>query len=142
MFRVINLLTMGFIMFHHLSAQTKSSNSGIFIKSKKTINTYNILSWYDLLPGTYISKNCNSNSTYYWNSNGQGIGDGMAQMSLTEYKNGNIVSQFSTADDSFEFIEGCLQINDGTKLIITSPKSFKTIYKNRNSCSWYRRYNN
>lgn len=74
--------------------------------------------WFDLTPGTYRSKNCNSRTTYNWNRNESG--NGMAQISLTEVNNSITVAEFSTALDNYQFIEGGLTLGNSKKLICTS----------------------
>lgn len=92
----------------------------------------NAYMWFDLIPGTYSSNNCNSNTIYEWSRNEPG--NGMAQMSLTETNNSTTVAEYSTAMDNYQIIDGGLILGDSKKLIIISNNSFIT----SDGCIWVR----
>ena len=89
--------------------------------------------WFDLKPGIYKSLNCDLNTSYEWNRNSPNMG--MAEMSLSELKNNKVISEFSTAEDNYEIIDGGLLLGNSKKLIITSEKSFLT----NDGCIWVKK---
>jgi hypothetical protein len=97
--------------------------------------------WTDLIPGTYVDKNCNSNRIYEWSSNSEkmrnGGGMGMAQMCLSEVINGTYLDVLSTEKWNYEAIEGGLLYDSSKKIIILSAKSFMT----DDGCIWIRKLN-
>lgn len=96
--------------------------------------------WTDLIPGTYIDKNCNSNRIYGWSCNSEFMrngGMGQAQMILSEVIDNSYIDVLSDEKGNYEVIEGGLLYDGSKKIIILSATSFMT----DDGCIWIRKLN-
>jgi hypothetical protein len=97
--------------------------------------------WTDLIPGTYVDKNCNSNRIYEWSCNSEMIRNGgsmaYAQMWLRVLIDNAYIDVLSSAQDNYEIIEGGLLYDGSKKIIILSATSFMT----DDGCIWIRKLN-
>jgi hypothetical protein len=119
--------------------KTKTNKDYIDLRSR--LNPKTKYGWTDLIPGTYVDENCNSNRIYVWTSNSEkmrnGGGMSMAQMCLSEVINGTYLDVLSTEKWNYEAIEGGLLYDSSKKIIILSAKSFMT----DDGCIWIRKLN-
>jgi len=113
------------------------------IDSTSRLNSKTKYWWTDLIPGTYVDKNCNSNRIYEWSSNsemmrnGVGISMSQAQMWLRVLIDNTYIDVLSSAQDNYEAIEGGLLYDGSKKIIILSATSFMT----DDGCIWIRKLN-
>ena len=119
--------------------KTKANKKNIDLTAR--LNPKTKYWWTDLIPGTYVDKNCNSNRIYEWNSNSESMRNGgpmgQAQMNLSEVINGTYLDVLSTEKWNYEAIEGGLLYDGSKKIIILSATSFMT----DDGCIWIRKLN-
>ena len=119
--------------------KTKANKNNIDLTAR--LNPKTKYWWFDLIPGTYVDENCNSNRIYGWSSNSEkmrnGGGMSMAQMCLSEVINGTCLDVLSTEKWNYEAFEGGLLYDGSKKIIILSATSFMT----DDGCIWILKLN-
>jgi hypothetical protein len=114
--------------------KTKTSKKNIDLTARLNPKTKTQYNCYNLISGTYVDENCNSNKIYEWDRNNCYPSDAFR---LVEQINGTYFDVLSSAQDNYKIIEGGLLYDGLKKIIILSDTSFIT----DDGCIWIRNLN-